>query len=210
MYLLQVYVTNASLNVNRPFTYLSECPVERFCRVKVQFHESYNVAIVISCEFTDKSKEELEEEKGFELLKIQEIIDEDPVISEELFDLASWLSRTTISPFISCLNSMLPKTLKTVRDNQGPKMVRKLHKNNGDFQLTKRQREVYDEIYEGMEAAEARKISTSIIKKLIDIKAIEEYEEEAVFVNREIDQTSFKKLTTEQEKAYEDIISTDK
>ena len=126
MYLVEVYVTNASLNVNRPFTYLSKDPIQRFCRVKVIFHHAENIAIVSDCLYTALNREELKKEKGYEMLEILEVIDEVPVISEELFDLAFWLSRTTISPLISCLNSMLPKTLKTSRNTSGPKMIRRL------------------------------------------------------------------------------------
>ena len=46
MYLLEVYVTNAALNVNRPFTYLSETKVDLYCRVRVKFHNGDNLAIV--------------------------------------------------------------------------------------------------------------------------------------------------------------------
>jgi len=126
MHLLSVYVTNASLNVNRPFTYCSEAAVEKYCRVKVVFHMAANTAIVVDCKYTDKDKDELKEELGYDLLDIIEVIDDEPVFNDELYELAAWLSRTTISPFISCLNTMLPKTLKTRKETIGPKMVRKI------------------------------------------------------------------------------------
>ena len=209
MYLIEAYVTNASLNVNRPFTYAGNEAIERFCRVKVLFHNAENAAIVSACRYTDKSREEIEQEMGYRLLDVLEVIDTVPVISEELFDLAFWLSRTTLSPLISCLNSMLPKALKTSRNTSDPKMVRRFHLNEGEFDLTKRQREVRDSLYEGILAAEARKISVSIINKLIEKGAITEYEEEASYTNEEIAQTSFKKLTPAQQKAYEGVIDTD-
>ncbi|MBQ6334709.1 MAG: primosomal protein N' [Erysipelotrichaceae bacterium] len=210
MYLVEVYVTNASLNVNRPFTYCCDNEINKYCRVKVFFHKAPNLAIVSDCSYTDKDLKTLEEELGYKLGRVIQVIDEEPVISQELFELAFWLSRTTISPFISCLNSMLPKALKTSKSQKGPKMVRKIRKINGVYVLTKRQQEVYDSITDGMEASEARKISASIIKKLLDMKAIEEYSEEAVYENKEIDQTSFKKLTTEQQFAYDSILNNDK
>ena len=72
MYLLKAYVTNASLNVNRPFTYAYDQPVEKYCRVKVLFHNAANTAIVIECTYTEQNKEELKGELGFE---IQDIIE---------------------------------------------------------------------------------------------------------------------------------------
>ena len=77
MYLLEVYVTNASLNVDRPFTYFSDEPVAKFCRVKVMFHHSPNHAIVSACRHTQKSLPEISEEYGFEPLPILEVIDQD-------------------------------------------------------------------------------------------------------------------------------------
>ncbi|MBQ2510166.1 MAG: primosomal protein N', partial [Erysipelotrichaceae bacterium] len=210
MYLVEVYVTNASLNVNRPFTYLSETPIRRFCRVKVIFHHAENAAIVSDCRYTASDREELRQEYGYEMLNILEVIDEEPVISEELFDLAFWLSRTTISPLISCLNSMLPKTLKTSRNTSGPKMVRKFHIIDGDFDLTVKQQAVYDSLYEGILSSEARKMSPSIISKLLEKGAIQEYEEESFYQNSPIDQTSFKELTKDQQKAFEGVLETDR
>lgn len=210
MYLIEAYVTNASLNVNRPFTYIYSEPIERFCRIKVLFHNAENAAIVSACRYTDQSREEVEQEMGYRLLDVLEVIDTVPVISEELFDLAFWLSRTTLSPLISCLNSMLPKALKTSKKRIGPKMIRRFHLIEGDHSLSKRQQEVYDSLYEGIETAEARKISVSVIAKLIEKKAIVEYEEEASFSNEEIAQTAFKKLTPAQQKAYEGVIETEK
>lgn len=210
MYLIEVYVTNASLNVNRPFTYIYKQAIEKYCRVKVLFNRSANTAIVSDCRYTEKDSDELKSELGYTPLEIVEVIDEEPVMSEELFNLAIWLSKTTVSPLISCLNSMLPKALKTSRNLSSPKMISRFHKHEGDFSFTKRQKEIYDQLCEGMESAQARRLSVSIIKKLIEMNAISEYEEEAVFVNSEIDRTAFKTLTSDQQKAFDRIISSDK
>ena len=207
MYLVEVYVTNSSLNVNRPFTYVSKQVIKPYVRVKVSFHRSSNIGIVTSCKYTDKTIEELNKELGFKVQDILEIIDEEPVISKEIFELAFWLAKTTISPFVSCLNAMLPKALKTSKAYKGPKMLRKLHKNEGTFTFTKRQQEVYDQLYEGMDSAGARKISASIIAKLLAMNALTEYEEEARYQNVSGERKYFKTLTAEQQKAYDSIIN---
>ncbi|MBQ6559575.1 MAG: primosomal protein N' [Erysipelotrichaceae bacterium] len=209
MYLIEVYVTNSSLNVNRPFTYVYDKPLQKYVRVKVLFNRSQNIAIVVSCKETDKTREEIDRSFGFKVREITEVIDEEPVISDEIFELATWLSKTTISPFISCLNAMLPKALKTSKSLKGPKMLHKLHKIEEDFTFTKRQREIYDLIDEGMLAAEARKMSASIVNKLISIGALTEYEEEAQYENADIERKGFKTLTAEQQNAYDRIISTE-
>ena len=210
MYLTEVYVTNASLNVNRPFTYYSDEKIEEYTRVKVLFNRAHNIGIVSSSIYSDKTLEEVSKEKGYRLQKIIDVIDAQPVISKELFDLAFWLSRTTISPLISCLNCMLPKALKTSKTQKGPKTQIRLRKINGVYDLTKRQKEVYDSLYDGMLLSDARKISVSIVNKLLDIGAVEGYEEESSYTNTSISRTSFKDLTKEQKMAYDSVISTDK
>ena len=210
MYLIEAYVTNSSLNVNRPFTYYSTVPVCRFSRIHVEFHHQPNEALVVNCRHSDKSKEQYESENGYKILPVLEVVDPEPIISEEQFELASWLSRTTVSPFISCINSMLPKTLKTSLNDKGPKMVARLKKTGKIDGLTDKQKEIYDTLNDGIPAAQARKINAGIIKRLIDHGALILYEEEANYVNFSPDLASFKDLTDEQQAAYEKIISTDK
>ncbi|MBR4421315.1 MAG: hypothetical protein IKS69_02155, partial [Erysipelotrichaceae bacterium] len=195
MYLIEAYVTNASLNVNRPFTYVSDIPVEKYCRIKVIFNHAPNTALVSDCRYTDKTKEQLEEEFGYSLSEVIEIIDDSPVISQELFDLAFWLSRTTVSPLISCLNAMLPKALKTSKTIDDPRILKKIRKNGIGDDATKRQKEVYDELEDGMLTSEARKISVSIVNKLLASGVLTEYEEEAEYRNVSSGRSAFKTLT---------------
>lgn len=210
MYLVEVYVTNSSLNVNYPFTYYSENEIKKYVRVSVRFNKSLTNAIVSDCYITNKSLDEINKENGFKIQPIIKVIDEEPIISQEQFNLAFWLSKTTVSPLISCLNSMLPKTLKTSKTTSGPKMVRKIRKNNGEFELTSKQTDIYNQIYDGMLAADARKLSTSIISKLIEKGAISEFEQECEYKPNKANKEAFKKLTDDQRNAYEKIISTDK
>lgn len=210
MYLVEVYVTNASLNVNYPFTYYSENEIKKYVRVSVRFNKSLTNAIVSDCYITNKSLDEINKENGFKIQPIIKVIDEEPIISQEQFNLAFWLSKTTVSPLISCLNSMLPKTLKTSKSTSGPKMVRKIRKNNGEFELTSKQTDIYNQIYDGMLAADARKLSTSIISKLIEKGAITEFEQECEYKPNKANKEAFKKLTDDQRNAYEKIISADK
>lgn len=210
MYLLEVYVTNANLNVNKPFTYLSDNKVDKYVRVKVSFHHSDNIALVSNCTYTDLTIEQLENKFGYKLLKIKDVIDDSPIISDEIFNLAFWLSKTTISPLISCLNTMLPKVLKTSKNISNPKQISRFKKNELNCKLTDKQLEVYNKLYTGILASDARKLSSSIINKLIKKGLIEQYYQEAEYINTSIEKTTFKQLTPDQNNAYENIIKTDK
>ncbi|MBR2578278.1 MAG: primosomal protein N', partial [Erysipelotrichaceae bacterium] len=210
MYICEVFVTNSSLNVNQLYSYAYDEYIESFRRVEVFFSNGRTTALVISCkECEDIAKEE--EKRGFKLSRIIRVIDEEPVISAEQYELALWLSRTTVSPFISCLNTMLPKVLRTSRNIKAAKEIECIKVNKTAGPLTKRQQEVYDSLHDGMKAAEARKISVSIIKRFIEQGIVEVYKEEASYKGSDLAiNDNFKKLTADQEKVYKDLIDTDK
>ncbi len=210
MYICEVFVTNSSLNVNQLYSYAYDDYIESFRRVEVFFSNGRTTALVISCkECGDIAKEE--EKRGFKLSRIIRVIDEEPVISAEQYELALWLSRTTVSPFISCLNTMLPKVLRTSRNIKAAKEIECIKVNRVTVPLTKRQQEVYDSLHDGMKASDARKLSVSIIKRFIEQGIIEVYKEEASYKGSDLAvNDNFKKLTADQEKVYKDLIDTDK
>ena len=111
MYVVKVYVTNSSLSVNRLYSYYYEEYIEPFKRVEILFNKSKTSALVIECFYIDDLKE-YEIKEGFKLLKVLSVLDEKAIINSEQYNLAKWLSKTTISPFIACLNTMLPKALR--------------------------------------------------------------------------------------------------
>lgn len=210
MYLLEVYVTNANLNVNKPFSYCSDVPVALYKRVKVFFNNAYNMALVVNC-FVLNDKEQYETEKGYKLLKIIEVVDEQPIISQELYDLAIWLSKTTLSPLIACINTMLPKILKTSKNINNPKFVQRIKiNNNKDIKLTKHQQELLSKLHDGLLLSQARKYSLSTVNTLINKGVICPYTIEAEYEDDYIEKKAFKILTSEQEVAYQKIINTDK
>ncbi len=210
MYLYEVYVTNESLNVNQSFSYYHLDKFELYTRVKVKFHNSDNVAIIVERKFTDKTALELSSEFGYTILEIKECIDEKPVLNAELFELAKWLSKTTVSPLISCINTLLPKALRTSKNIKGPKMCEYVHLTGNNAELSEKQANLLDQLFEGMEASAARKISVSLFNKLIEKKAVEVIRKEYEYKNNVIDKTAFKTLTDEQLDAYNSFVETDK
>ena len=210
MFVIKVYVTNSSLFVNQLYSYYSEIDIEAFKRVEVIFNRSKTSALVVESFYVDDLKE-YEEKEGFKLSKILRVLDEKAIINNEQYELAKWLSKTTISPFISCLNTMLPKALRTSKTLFSNVKKEYLKKINYNYSFTKRQKEVFDLLMDDMEISEARKLSSSIIKTFIDkgvievVKKDKEYNGESFFIK-----DNFKKLTVDQEKAYNDFISSDK
>ncbi len=209
MYLCQVYIRNSSLYVDRLFSYYSKEYIEPFKRVSIIFNHSNNSAIVINCKEFDLDT--YQKEVGYKLLEIKEVLDDFPIIDNNQYELAKWLSKTTLSPFISCLNTMLPKVLQTSKKFIEPNKQEIIYKNNFDIKLTAKQKEIFDLYEDGMLAKDARKLSISIFNKLKDLglitinKTEKEYKENGLCIN-----DNFKKLTIDQQTVYDKFNNSDK
>ncbi|WP_226578601.1 primosomal protein N' [Halobacillus litoralis] len=102
-----VIVDVPSQNTNRPFDYKIpeqfEGIVQPGVRVIVPFGPRKILGYVIS----------LSETSSFSSVKkITDVLDVIPTLTEELLDLGKWLSRNTLSYYISCLQVMLPQVMK--------------------------------------------------------------------------------------------------
>ena len=112
MEIVECWIEHPVRSLDRTFTYLSDFDVEVGCRVKVPFGRKDLIGFVESAEHTEETKEQVEDRVGYRLKYIQEVIDTEPLITEELHDLALWMRRTTLSTAISCFQAMLPAKLK--------------------------------------------------------------------------------------------------
>lgn len=112
MYIVKVLVEHPVHSLDTTFDYLSHEPLLKGIRVWIRFGYQKIIGYVESVEETVLSQEELEKQVGFHYQYIIDVIDEEPLLNEELQDLANQLSRMTLSPRISCLQAMLPTQLK--------------------------------------------------------------------------------------------------
>lgn len=209
MYVVSVYVTNDALAVNKTFSYKYDEYIENFKRVKVIFNYAKNVGIVVDC--VEADIEEFEKTNGFKLSSILEVLDSFPIIDERQFELAKWLSKTTISPFINCLNSMLPKLLQTTKSFKEPLKDELVYKANIECELTSKQHQVLSLIRDGMKASEARKLSISIFNKLREKECIyTTFVEKETLKSEIIINDNFKELTSDQENVYNEFLNSDK
>lgn len=210
MFVCEVFASNQSLNVNRLYSYYSDFYIEPYKRVEVYFAKSKTSALVIKC-FEIDNLDEYQNKLGFKLSKILNVLDEEPIINDEQYNLALWLSKTTISPFVSCLNTMLPKALKTRKAIIKPKELEFLIIHKTSMKLTPRQQEVLESLNNDMLASDARKISISIFNKLVDYGIVEIYKKEASYLDGSLSiNDNFKELTNDQEKVFNDFLNTDK
>ena len=120
MKLLKVFIEHQLMQLNNPFDYLydSDKPIYKGVRVLVDFHGQKIIGFVSDVIDIDNSNN-----FPYQIKPILQLIDDTPLINEELFELAYWMSKNTISPIISCLNAMLPPSLKPKSNFKNKVMV---------------------------------------------------------------------------------------
>jgi len=114
MLLLEVLIEHATFSLDRPFSYAyhGKKKVEAGYRVLVDFNHRQSVAYVLSLTETDKTIAVLEEEKGFSISEIIDVIDEEKLLNPELMALAEEIATAYFSPRIGVLQTMLPPSMK--------------------------------------------------------------------------------------------------
>lgn len=112
MYIVKVLVEHAIYKLDTIYDYLSKYQVLAGCRVHIRFGYQQLVGYVVECQETLFTQKQLEEKNGFKYSFIQDVIDQKPLLNQELQELANYLSKQTLSTRISCLQCMLPPQLK--------------------------------------------------------------------------------------------------
>ena len=86
MKVVEVLIEYSNYSLDRPFSYFykGNKNVDLGFRVLINFHNREIVGYVINCYQTDKNEKELEDELGFEISEILDVIDETPLLNKEL------------------------------------------------------------------------------------------------------------------------------
>jgi primosomal protein N' len=131
--------------LNRLFTYSSDTPLKPGSRVKIQFakRKKDEIAYVVS------ESDIKEQDKKFEIKKISEIIDNEPIIDKVYLELLNWvvdyymnppgvvydlIFKNTVSPRTKEQSLMKRKVAKTLSDS---KKIVVINKKMGDIPLAK-------------------------------------------------------------------------
>ena len=217
MRIVDILIERKSQNLNRPFSYFYDGnkPISVGVRVLVNFANSRLVGYVINVYETNKSIVEIEKEYGFKINPILDIIDEKPLLNEELLKLADEISSYYIAPLISVLQTMLPPSLKpSFSSLTAPKIAYDSYLrviDDNEDNLTLKQIEILRLIKNNENVLKKDIKSKSIVNALINKNRIEIYKKEK---NRLIipkyNDDQIKELTIDQKKAKEAILSTDK
>lgn len=141
----------------------------------------------------------------YKLKEILELIDEEPVLSNELLSLGKWLRKKTLCTLVTAYQTMLPTFMKAGNSLKTTnKMVTYLRLITKDGVTSSKQQEVLS-LFHGFDVlkSEAMKVSSSAVKTLIAHCNIEEYSVQANRRSNSFMELEEKKnLTKEQENAY--------
>lgn len=206
MKIAHIYIEHSVLDLDRTFTYRCDAfHVQRGVRVRVPFAHQTLVGFV---DHVEKWEDTYVESLSYELKSILEVIDEDPLINEELFHLAKWMSNTYIAPTISCFQVMLPAKLKPRSNDQKIKQTAWVEFVKEVDGLTKKQQEVLSsfQLIKTMLRATYYDTYKTVGKKLIELGCVNVVlKETTAILQEDVLAPSAFTLTSEQQHAISTI-----
>ena len=218
MKLLSVLIEYRVSSLNTPFTYVCEdsMNVVEGCRVYVPFGTQKIVGYVIKVTHTPLSLQQLNEKENIEYKYIIDVLDEAPILTNELFSLAKHMSKEYVCPLIACLQTILPPSYKPSSTSLKEITYKKLKKAyvnlNVDLsKLKSNHLEIYNKIKEnnGMFLKDLPVSQTNTLEKHGYIYFKNETVIEDYFKDYVINKTD-KSLNEEQQKCFDKIINGDK
>ena len=184
MQIVEVLIEYANRSLNRPFSYFykGSKKLEVGIRVLVTFNHREIVGYVINVRTTDKTIAQIEEESGYSLTEIVDIIDQTPLLDEELLALLDEVSSYYLAPKISVLQTMLPPSLSPRKSSlKAPKIAYDQYLeviDDNEDGLTNKQIELLRFIKQEGRVLKRDIKSKSIIDKLLEQNKIQIIKEE--------------------------------
>ena len=181
--------------LDKTFTYLipSNLNIQIGIRVLVPFGRQKLEGFVVAI------KDEIPHE--YKLKEIIEVIDDNPILNNELLKLGKYLSKKTLCTLTSAYQTMLPSALKAkVNTKINKKTVLYIKKIKEYTPVTEKEEIILNLLSnKDISLKEANSISSYVVNKLSDKGIIEKYEKEVYRLEEDIEkQDEEKKLTEEQ------------
>lgn len=211
MEIITCWIEHPVRSLDQTFTYLSDEPVLPGCRVRVPFGRREVIGFTETSQHTEESREEIEKRLHMKLKKVSEVIDKEPLITEELHDLALWMKEQTLSTTISCFQVMLPGKVKPSSSSTKAVVEKWVRLSEETVSLTPKQLEAYLLVQEKgeMKYSELRKQYPNQAHALIEKKAVTVFEKEKTAAVKKIPVTGRPlPLTPLQQKAIDEIRNT--
>ncbi len=214
MKLIELLIEHATLSLNRPFTYCyhGNKKVDSGFRVLINFNNQELVGYVLSVKESDKSISELEDEFGFSINEIIDVIDETPLLKPDLLELADEMSEYYLASKISVLQTMLPPSLSIRHSSlKAPKIAYDQYVvviDKSEENLTHKQIELLRLLSSEDKILKREIKSVSILSKLVELKKVKIIKEEKrrfEIPNYEPEQA--KELTIDQQNVVDEFSS---
>ena len=218
MKLLSVLIEYRVSSLNTPFTYVCDdsTNVVEGCRVYVPFGMQKIVGYVVKVTHSPLSLQQLNEKDKIEYKYIYDVLDEKPILTDELVNLANHMAKEYVCPLIACLQTILPPSYKPSSTSLNKITYKKLKKAfvNENVDLSKLKAthlQIYNQIKEnnGMFLKDLPISQTNTLEKHGYIYFENETIIEDYFKDYVINKTN-KTLNEEQQKCFEKIINSDK
>ena len=217
MKILEVLVQHGTSALDRAFTYLYDGKEEIAVgfRVLIDFHNQKIMGFVNHVEDTDLSKEEIEKHMGFDISFVSGVVDQEPLLNEELLNLSNEVAAYYLAPRISVLQAMLPPSLKPQRSSlKGPKIAYEKWVeliDPSEEGLTDKQIEMLRLVAANQTILKKEAGTPSVLDKLVQagrVRIVSKEKERLVIPEFEKEQPH--PLNEEQRLAFEYILNTDK
>lgn len=201
MNILTCYIEHANMKVDQSYIYqFKEEAIQVGMRIWVNFAHARCVAFVDSVTLNYQGSFD------YEIKMIEGVIDETPILNQESIELASYMAKTTLSPYISCLQAMLPSALKPKRSFASIKLEKWVRVEKDEC-ATEKQKTAYQALaLQDMSKSEWLKLYKSVATTLIKNGCVVEYEKESVAKDEDIQIKAPLALTADQKVAVNKIL----
>ena len=215
MKLVEVLIEH-NIKIDSYYTYLcnDQTNIKIGCRVYVPFNTQNIVGYVINIKTINCTYDELCKNDNIKYKFINNVIDEEPILNDELFNLAKYMEKEYVSPLIYCLQTILPPSYKpksTALKQITYKKIKKVYVNENASLLSLKdyQIELYNQIknnngifYKDLSSS---KVNTLIKKNILYIK--DEIVNDDYFKDYKSNESNVI-LNDEQQQAFNTIINT--
>ena len=205
--LADVLVEIRARNVDKSFSY----------NIPNEIKDKVKIGIRVSVPFGKQNIEgivlNITNDRKSDLKDIKDVLDEEPILNEELLELGKYVQEKTLSTLISCYLAMLPKALKVGNKNKINKKYERIaiiNKEYKDLKLNDKELLILKEIENGNNRkSDLLKINSSLntlIKhEIVSIKEVEVYRD--VIINKE--ENVVHELNNDQKNAVKNILESD-
>lgn len=211
MRILECWIEHPVRSIDRTFTYLCTEEVQPLCRVMVDFNHRRTIGFVESVQETDETPDEIARRLGYQVKMVSAVLDHEPLLSEELHDLAFAMKEMTLSPAISCFSCMLPGIIKPSLSSSEKRAVteRWVSVSDQETSLTPKQLEAWQYVQTAgrMPYHQLRRKYPNQARKLIELGALRIEERQRQSEEIDVQCRPGLQLTPAQQNAMDQILS---